>query len=348
MKRLLFVMKYQPKRFLLSLWFLFFLYDVVISIFHPYRYPFWFSVLNFLFATPFILFLFFVYFPATRTKAEIGFLTIKLIELSVFLTVAKFILLGFDDLSFTARDNYHLLEEILRYQEFIFFALLWWSVREFVLAVEKIVNVTLELHRAQGDLDHSILGPHFLFNALNNLAGRSAIYSDSLYYQIIDLAYLLQQAYKAPGEPHFLSDEITILNKIVNLVGHQHPNLCINLHIKCDRPLENFRIPKLTLGTLMENITKYGVIDDMDNPAEMNIEIQTKGDGDTRLICSTWNLVHPIKASFSSGRGLPALDRILRGEFGADSTFDWNQTKTEFKTLMIINYGYIENGTYRR
>ncbi|UZD22983.1 LytS family sensor histidine kinase [Algoriphagus halophytocola] len=337
----------HPKGYLLSVWLMFFLYDQLISLFYPFKYPFFFTVLNFLFGTIFILFLFFVYFPAIRNKAEIGFLSLKLIELSVFLTVIKFILTGFDDLSFTQPDKYLLLEEILRYQEFTFFALLWWMVRKLIVNFQKIITVTIELYKAQADLDHAILGPHFLFNALNNVAGRSSIYSESLYYQIMDLSYLLQQAYKLPSDPHFLHDEIAVLNRILNLVGAQQDNLHINLQIESDKHLQYLRIPKLTLGTLMENMIKYGVIDDETNPAEMLIEIQTGEDGNTRLICSTWNLIHKIRASFSSGRGLPALRRLLRGEFGEDSTFEWNQNSDEFKTLTIINYGCIEAGTYR-
>ena len=96
----------------------------------------------------------------------------------------------------------------------------------------------------------------------------------------------------------------------------------------------------------MENMIKYGIIDDAADPAEMRITIQTGDDGNTRLICTTWNLVHPIKASFSSGRGLSALRNILRGQVGIESTFEWNQNQNEFKTLMMINYGCIETGAY--
>lgn len=346
MDRLFFMMNHRPKFYLLSLWTLFFLYDQLISIFHPYTYPFFFTLLNFLLGTPFILYLFFFYLPAIRLRAEIGFLSLKLIELSVFLTVTKYILLGYKDLSFADKDNYLLLEEILRLQEFAFFALLWWGIRELVRAFQKNILVTLDLYKAQADLEHVSLSPHFLFNALNNIAGRSAVFSDKLFHLITDFSSLLQQAYKSPDDPHFMPDEIAIINNMLSLAEGGSDRLCLHLHVEYDRPLECLRIPKLILGTLMENMIKYGIIDDAANPAEMLITIQTGEDGNTRLICTTWNLVHPIKASFSSGRGLSALRRILRGEVGIESTFEWNQNQNTFKTLMMINYGYIKTGAY--
>lgn len=341
------LIKNYPSFYLLLLWSLYFLFDQVVSIFHPQSFPFLVSLLNLLLGTPFILFLFFFYFPACKSKIDLGFLSIKAIEIVIFLTVAKFVLLGFRDNSYSQQDNYLLLEEILRFLNFAFFTFLWWIFREFFLAVMTNLTIQMDLYKALSDLDHAALSPHFLFNALNNIAGRSSLYSDKLYHLIKAFSSLLHQSYKSPNEPHFIPDEIAIVNNMISLAEGVNTKLTVHLHVEYDKPLEYLRIPKLTLGTLMENMIKYGITEDAATPAEMVINIKTVEDGNTQLTCTTYNLVHPYRPNFSTGRGLIALSNVLRGKFGDQAIFEWTQNQNEFKTLLVLNYGYIETGTNR-
>ena len=343
--KLYLMIKNYPKLYLLLLWSMYFLFDQVVSYFHPLSFPFVVSLLNLLFGTPLILFLFFLYFPACRTKTDLGFLSLKAIELVIFLTVTKFMVLGYTDNSFTQQDNYLLLEEILRILNFAFFTFLWWMFREFFLGVLINLNMKMDLYKALSDLDHAALSPHFLFNALNNIAGRSSQYSDKLHHLITSFSSLLHQSYKSPDEPHYITDEIAILNNMLSLADGVKSKLEIHLHIEYDRPPEYFPIPKLTLGTLLENMVKYGIIDDASNPAEMVIRLKTDANGNTQLACTTYNLIHPLRKARSSGRGLSALGNVLRWKFGEECTFEWTKNQREFKTLLILNYGYIEAGT---
>ena len=116
----LMINKYQILYFL-CIWFVYFLFDQVLSLFHPESYPFSVSFVNLVFGTPFVLFLFIKYFPAIRSKVDLGFLSLKVIELVIFLTVLKFIVFGFRDISFTHKENYLLLDEFLRLLHFAFF-----------------------------------------------------------------------------------------------------------------------------------------------------------------------------------------------------------------------------------
>lgn len=336
-----------PKFYLLFLWSIYFLFDQILSIFHPESYPFIFSFMNLLFGTPFILFLFFIYLPAVRSKIDLGFLSLKAIDLVIFLTLLKFIVLGFLDNPFTNPGSYLLLEEFLRFLNFAFFTFLWWIAREFFLAVQANLTIQMNLYKALADVDQAALSPHFLFNALNNIAGRSTLYSDKLYHLITAFASLLLQSYKSLDEPHFMPDELAIVNNMISLAQGVSDKLYIHLHIEYDRPMEHLSIPKLTLGTLMENIIKHGVIDNPDTPAEMVITIKTANDGNTQLSCSTFNLIHPYRKSPSTGRGLASISNVLKGRLGEKSSFEWAQNQHEFKTLLILNYGYIETGTYR-
>ena len=341
------VVNEYPKCYLLVPWVLFFLFDVFVSSFYPNSYPFRVSLINFLFSTPFTFFLFLYYFPGFKQKADIGFLTVKGIELMIFLTITKFMVFGYRDFSYIHGSNFILIDEILMYLQFGFFALLWWGLREFFRSLQHNFNTELKLIKVQANLDQIKLSPHLLFNSLNNIAGRSSLFSNELFNQVSAFSALLQEAYKKQDVPHFLPDEIAILNHILDLIGYQTERSCIHLHIEHeqDKPLECFKIPRFILGTLMENIIKYGIIDSQEHPAEMNIAIKTDENGDTLLICSTYNLIHPVKKWLSTGHGLVAITNIIKDAFGPDFIFDWVQNQNEFKTLMMLNYGCIKNST---
>lgn len=253
--------------------------------------------------------------------------------------------LSFDQAKSIAKEKaLHLSDS---YVQFGFFALLWWGLREFFCSLQHNFNTELKLIKAQANLDQIKLSPHLLFNSLNNIAGRSSLFSNELFNQVSAFSALLQEAYKKQDVPHFLPDEIAILNHILDLIGYQTERSCIHLHIEHeqDKPLECFKIPRFILGTLMENIIKYGIIDSQEHPAEMNIAIKTDENGDTLLICSTYNLIHPVKKWLSTGHGLVAIKNIIKDAFGPDFIFDWVQNQNEFKTLMMLNYGCIKNST---
>lgn len=336
-----------PFGYLMTIWVLFFFFDVIVSSFYPDSYPLRISIINFLFSTPFPFFLFFYYFPGFRQKAEIGFLSVKLIELMIFLTITKFVVFGYPDFSYINGSNFILINELLMFLQFGFFALLWWGLREFFLSIQYNFDTELKLVKVQANLDQVKLSPHLLFNSLNNIVGRSSLFSNELSDQVSAFSALLQEAYKKHDDPHFLSDELAILNHILDLIGYQSERTCIHLNIEYekDKPLECFKIPRFILGTLLENILKYGITDSNDNPAEMNIIIRSDENGDTLLICSTYNLIHPVKKYLSTGHGLVAISNIIKNQFGPNFTFDWGQNQNEFKTLMILNYGNFKTGT---
>ncbi|MEB2782672.1 hypothetical protein U3A58_19950 [Algoriphagus sp. C2-6-M1] len=336
----------RPLVFLMGLYVGFFIFDLTMSSFLPGSFSLYYPMLHFFLGAPFILFLFFELFPACIKKNNLSFLFLRLIDLVILLTLAKHIFLGGQPAHQILGGPIGMLYETLRLLEFAFFAFMCWSFRQFAVGLQRIISVKSILFKTQVSHDHISLSPHLLFNALNNIAGKSALFSDELFHQIGALSALLQQAYKDPDDPHYLSDEVSILHILLFLAGSNKKRFSVLLHIEHELPLEYFKIPRLTLGTLMENILKYGVLDDPDNPAEMNISVKRDLTGNAKLTCTTSNLIHPIKAGFSSSHGLSTLENVINHNFQNRAIFEWGQNLNEFSTLMILPYGKIETGTH--
>tara|TARA_R110002020_G_scaffold131044_1_gene293025 strand:- start:1945 stop:3024 length:1080 start_codon:yes stop_codon:yes gene_type:complete len=335
----------KPFIFLMVLYFAFFIFDLIMSSFLPGRLSLYFALVHFFLGAPFVLFLFFRLFPACSSKQNLSFLSLQLIDLIVVLTLLKHLLLGYGDFHQILGGPVGMLYETLRLLEFAFFAFMCWSFRQFAVGLQKIFAVETSLYKIRVSHDHISLSPHFLFNALNNIAGKSALFSDELFHQVGALSELLQQAFKDPEDSHFLSDEVSILHVLLFLAGSNKKRCCVVLHIAHELPLENLQIPRLTLVTLMENMLKYGVLDDPEHPAEMNISVRRELTGYIQLTCTTFNLINPVKASFSNRHGLTTIENLINYNFKNEAIFEWGQNLNEFSTLMILPYGKIETGT---
>lgn len=289
-----------PRFFLLTLWCSFFVFDLTVSSFLPLKFSFYYAVVNFLCGTPFILFLFFQFFPGCKSKYRLSTVTYQLVDVVVLTTLAKHLLLGYGDFGAIMGGPVGLLYETLRLLEFAFFSFMCWSFRQFVLGLQKIVDVESDLFKTLMSHDHIILSPHLLFNALNNIAGEATRFSDGLFRRIGALSNVLRQAYKHPKERHFVSEEIATVEELLLLAAPQEKQWNVHLFVEHDVPLECLEIPRLTLATLMENTLKYGVLDDPDHPATMAISVTKDEHGAITLTCTTYNQINPIKAGFSS------------------------------------------------
>jgi hypothetical protein len=336
----------KPVLFLITLWIGFFCFDLTVSSILPLKFSVYGAVVNFLCGTPLILFLFFHFFPGCKSRYRIGTVVHQLVDVIVLTTLAKHLLLGYGDFAEILGGPIGLLFETLRLMEFAFFSLMCWSFRQFVLGVQKSFDIELELLKTKVSHDHISLSPHFLFNVLNNIAGRAALFSDELFRRIGALSNLLRQAYKDPKEHHFLSDEIAIVQELLLLAQPESGKWNVHLFVEHEVPIEYLKIPRLTLATLMENTLKYGVLDDPDNPAIMTVSVAKNARGQATLTCTTINQIHPIKSGLSSRRGLATTQDMIYRNFPHGAVFDWAQTQNEFSTLMILQYGNTQAGNH--
>ncbi|SFT42290.1 hypothetical protein SAMN04489724_0689 [Algoriphagus locisalis] len=329
---------------ILLLWSFNFTYDYVTTDFETdvipdMRLP-W---VHFFLGTPFILFLFYRLFPAFRGIGHFGLTILQLIGIVasiLFCTHLLHLLWGLDPI---LNDSRQMMSVHFRLTRFTGFALIVWLFSEFLLRTNKINQVNGKLALIKISHDHLTLSPHLILNMLNNIAGKSSVYSDELYQDVEALAVLLKESYKDPMIPRSVYEEVGIVSHMLKCVRGHKTKFFFYLNIRYTLPLEYYTIPHLVLATLVENMLKFGQYTDRDNPCEITVSLTTDPKQHIYLVCSTFNLINPVKNALSSGHGLPTIANILNHFHGPDTFFELHETMDEFSTLMIIPYGKLED-----
>lgn len=334
---------YKPKHFVLTMWLAYFLYDFLTSLFLPFEIKIITPLVHFLFGIPLVLFLFFEFFPSCKGKKNLAIISIQLVDIILLLSFLKYLFLYQNQLISILDRSETFLLETYRLTQFAFFTFVCWSFREFILGVKKNFEIRLMLSEIQISHDHLSLSPHFMFNALNNIAGKSLIYSDELFQHVSAFSTLMKEAYKNPHAPHFLDEELVIIDTLLFFVKKQSKKVYIQIQIEHDFPLEYFKIPRLLLATLLENILKYGEYSDSNNPAVLTIKLFQTLNGSQYLVCTSFNLIKPNNSQGHSGHGLQTLIRIINHFYKHHGFFHWIKSQDEFSTLLMIPYEKNEN-----
>ncbi|MBN7817768.1 histidine kinase [Algoriphagus pacificus] len=335
----------KPKHFVLVMWLAYFLYDFITSLFLPYDLKIIIPLMHFFFGIPLILFLFLEFYPSCKGKKNLAVISIQLIDIILLLSLLKYLILYQNQLISILDRSEAFLLETYRLMHFAFFTLVCWSFREFILGVKKNFEIRLMLSEVQISHDHLSLSPHFMFNALNNIAGKSLIYSDELFQHVSAFSTLMKEAYKNPHAPHFLDEELVIIDTLLFFVKRQSKKVYLQIQIEPDFPLEYFKIPRLLLATLIENILKYGEYSDRNNPAVLTIKLCQTKNGYKYLVCTSFNLIKPNVSKVHSGHGLQTLTRIINHFYKHHGFFQWSKTEDEFSTLLIVPYEKDEDST---
>ncbi|WBL44274.1 hypothetical protein PBT90_06190 [Algoriphagus halophytocola] len=300
---------------------------------------------HFILGTPFILFLFFRFFPAFRGDGNLWVTLLQLLGIVsaiLFCTHYLHVIWGLDPV---LSDSRQMMSVYYRLMRFAGFAFLIWIISEYIQRLKRIRHIKGELAQVQISHDHLTLSPHLILNTLNNIAGKSAVYSNELFREVTAFSALLKESYKDPKIPRSIYDEVAILNHLLNCVRSHKSKFFLQLQVNYSQPMEYFTIPHLVLATLLENMLKYGLYTDINSPSEIRISLKTGPSNNVFLICSTFNLINPVKSTLSTGHGLPTIVNILKHHYGTKVFFEWHKSMDEFSTLMIITYGKIENST---
>lgn len=152
------------------------------------------------------------------------------------------------------------------------------------------------------------LGPHFLFNTLNNIY--SLIQSDVSGAQaaVLDLSRMLRyQLYEAQTELVSVGSEVDFLRSYVALVGLRLPPHA-TVDFKVQEGLEGLRIAPMLLLPLVENAFKHGIHPTL--PGAIVIELS--GDAaKLKLTVSNPNHARPDSDRAGSGIGIANLRKRL-------------------------------------
>lgn len=340
--------KKNPLAFLLVFWTSNFLYDLITTaqtnqgIQDPNL-----AVIHFLLGTPFILVLFFFVFPSFVDRGRISrpwAFAIVIAMILAFLAIKHLIhqKLG---LAPVLTDMDQLIIEQSRLLTFFAFSLVVWLFFEFILARAYNKQISLLLAKTQISHDYLSLNPHMLFNSLNNIVGKSALYSEELYHQIVSFASLLKQAYKDPSSPHTIYEELNILTNLLQLVKTAGKKTFILFTVRNFEQLEFYQIPRLVLATLLDNVFKHGLYKKKGSPAEVRLLLVPDKNQNVSLIFTTYNRINPMRNPRSSGHGIKSLLNVLKHQFGDHAFFEYEKCDDEYSTLLIISYGTFKNST---
>jgi len=334
--------KKNPLAFLLVFWTINFLYDFISTaqtskgIQDPAM-----AVIHFLLGTPIILALFFFVFPSFVDRGRISrpwAFAIAIAMVIAFLVIKHLIQLKLG-LAPVLTDLDQLINEQSRLLRFFAFSLVVWLFFEFILARAYNKQISLVLAKTQISHDYLSLNPHMLFNSLNNIVGKSALYSDELYHQIVAFASLLKQAYKDPSSPHSIYEELNILTNLLQLVKTAEKKTFILLTVRNFEQLEYYQIPRLVLATLLDNVFKHGLYKKKGSPAEVRLLLVADKNQNVSLVFTTYNRINPMRNPRSSGHGIKSLLNVLKHQFGDLAFFECEKCDDEYSTLLIISYG---------
>lgn len=168
-----------------------------------------------------------------------------------------------------------------------------------------------EHERAELDLLKSQISPHFLFNTLN------AFYVDLIddkpetARDIHKLSELLRYVtYESKKDYVFLDKEVQFLKDYIGIYNRRYENeLAVNFKISGE--INQTKIPSLILIHFIENLFKHGVVNDKENPAEINLKVTVNS-----IEISTKNKIIESVAHISSGIGTENIKRRLTTMYG--------------------------------
>lgn len=195
-----------------------------------------------------------------------------------------------------------------------------------------------ELEKQKADAELSAIkyqiNPHFLFNSLSFIYGKTVILSEEVARAVMLLSDIMRYALGKEEDDNgkvALSREITHMKNVIEINQMRYDN---TLHIQYHEHIDNpeARISPLVLITLVENAFKHGDLRDPQNP----LTIALKADKTTLhfYICNKKNKGSKER---STGIGLNNVQRRLQLMYGVRHSFHVKEDSQYYITDLTIN-----------
>jgi len=189
--------------------------------------------------------------------------------------------------------------------------------KEVVTAKE---NAKLSLIAKQAQLDNlsSQLNPHFLFNSLNSIKSL-VIENPNTARRAIDLLsdLLRSSLYEKDKGLITIKEELALVQDYIELEKMRFEER-LQLEIRIDKTLSNFKIPTLSIQLLVENAIKHG-IDSKVEGGIINLRIEKKNNT-VRITVQNPGTINNKKEL--SGLGLNNLQERLAIQYKGKATFN--------------------------
>ncbi len=180
----------------------------------------------------------------------------------------------------------------------------------------------------------SQLGPHFLLNTLNAIAGLVTQNPREARRLLASLGELLSDTFRDSHELQTVEDEIAWLRRYADILEVRYAGL-LSFRWEIQPDLQSALMPRLLLQPLVENAVKHGALNrDSDGEVTVSIGRTSSASGD-RLVCSVEDNGHGIVvgAPRSDAFGLHAVRRRLELKY-TDARF--RLSSSEAGTLAVV------------
>lgn len=191
----------------------------------------------------------------------------------------------------------------------------------------KEVNVQSELKLLQ-----SHINPHFLYNALNSIAGLAHNNPEKTEKMALSLSNLFRYSINKKGQKmSTVKEEVLMVENYLEIEKIRFGKR-LKFTLQIDEAVENEPIPMYILQPLVENAIKHGI---SEIRGEGFITLEIKKEAEILLIIVSDN-GPDFPSSLVSGHGLQTVYDLLRLSYGEKAALKWENNPKKHIVISII------------
>ena len=202
------------------------------------------------------------------------------------------------------------------------------------LVKQKDVELSrLKEMNAQSELKllQSHINPHFLYNALNSIAGLAHSNADKTEKMALSLSDLFRYTINKKGEQmSTVGEEVTMVKNYLDIEKIRFGDR-LNFLLNIDVTIMDISIPMYILQPLVENAIKHG-ISKISGEAKIGLEIIKEKED---LLISVSDNGPDFPKGLVSGHGLQTVNDLLRLSYGENASLKWENTPEKKITISI-------------
>ncbi|GAA4290197.1 sensor histidine kinase [Aestuariibaculum suncheonense] len=184
---------------------------------------------------------------------------------------------------------------------------------------------------AQVKLLHSQINPHFLYNALNSIAGLATVDGEKTEHMALALSDLFKYTINRKGEKFStIKDELEMVNNYLEVEQIRFGDR-LQFKIECDESLKGFEIPRFLIQPLIENAVKHGA-SKVQKKACIGLSIKKENH---QIIIKATDNGPEFPEGLVSGHGLQSVYDLLELSYGNKAQLSWSNTPEKHISITI-------------
>ncbi|GEL10585.1 Histidine kinase [Flavobacterium glycines] len=179
----------------------------------------------------------------------------------------------------------------------------------------------------------SQINPHFLYNALNSIAGLAHIDADKTEKMALSLSDLFRHSINRKGaKVNTVGDELNLVQNYLEIEQIRFGDR-LDFSIDVDDDLLKVEIPMFVLQPLVENAIKHG-ISKIEGQGKIVLKVSKKDKG---ILISIQDNGPDFSEGLLSGHGLQTVYDLLRFSYGDKAEMSWRNQPQKEITIFIAN-----------